>query len=76
MEFLRNIPNPKNYFHFLQDLKSELAALIPEQQSLVKEFRSKHGDTVVGNVTVDMVSHLQTRQYGGSLYNAHDILQI
>lgn len=40
------------------DLKAELAVLIPEQQTLVKEFRAKYGNTKVGEVTVDMM-------YGG-----------
>merc|ERR1712179_377964 len=40
------------------NLKDHLANLIPEQQKLVKEFRSKHGNTKVGEVTVDMM-------YGG-----------
>jgi len=40
------------------DLKGELSNLIPQAQKEVKEFRSKHGGTVVGNVTVDMM-------YGG-----------
>lgn len=40
------------------DLKGELSNLIPEHQKLVKEFRAKHGNTKVGEVTVDMM-------YGG-----------
>jgi citrate synthase len=40
------------------DLKAELANLIPQHQKAVKEFRSKHGSTKVGEVTVDMM-------YGG-----------
>lgn len=33
-----------------------MADLVPEKQKQVKEFRAKHGDFVVGDVTVDMVS--------------------
>lgn len=40
------------------NLKDVLANLIPEQQSLVKNFRKQHGGTKVGEVTVDMM-------YGG-----------
>lgn len=40
------------------NLKEVLAAIIPEQQKIVKDFRSKHGDTKVGEVTVDQM-------YGG-----------
>ena len=37
-------------------LKDVLADLIPEKQKEVKEFRAQHGNFVVGEVTVDMVS--------------------
>ena len=37
-------------------MKQILAELIPEKQKEVKEFRGKHGNFVVGEVTVDMVS--------------------
>lgn len=40
------------------NLKDIVANQIPEQQKLIKEFRSKHNNTVVGDVTVDKV-------YGG-----------
>jgi citrate synthase len=40
------------------ELKAELASLIPAEQARVKEFRAEYGNTVVGNVTVDMM-------YGG-----------
>ncbi|XP_064401146.1 probable citrate synthase, mitochondrial [Halichondria panicea] len=39
-------------------LKDIMADLVPEKQKQVKEFRAKHGDFVVGDVTVDMM-------YGG-----------
>jgi hypothetical protein len=39
-------------------LKEKLAAIIPEKQKEVKEFRTEHGNTKVGEVTVDMM-------YGG-----------
>lgn len=40
------------------DLKSILAAKIPKEQERVKSFRKNHGNTKVGEVTVDMM-------YGG-----------
>ncbi|CAD5113263.1 DgyrCDS2441 [Dimorphilus gyrociliatus] len=40
------------------NLKDVLSNLVPQQQALVKKFRSNHGDTKVGHVTVDMM-------YGG-----------
>lgn len=40
------------------NLKEVLAAIIPEKQQEVAEFRKKHGKTKVGEVTVDMM-------YGG-----------
>jgi len=40
------------------DMKVILADLIPKEQARVKEFRSKHGGDVIGQVTVDMA-------YGG-----------
>ncbi|KAG1649764.1 Citrate synthase, mitochondrial [Nymphon striatum] len=40
------------------NLKDVLANKIPEKQKEVKEFRSKHGNTKVGEITVDMM-------YGG-----------
>jgi citrate synthase len=39
-------------------LKERLADLVPSKQTEVKDFRAKSGDTVVGNVTVNMM-------YGG-----------
>ena len=36
-------------------LREVLAKKIPEQAQIIKEFRAKHGSTVVGEVTVDMV---------------------
>ena len=33
-----------------------MADLVPEFQKTVQQFRSKHGNTKVGEVTVDMVS--------------------
>ncbi|KAI0231757.1 putative citrate synthase 1, mitochondrial [Lamellibrachia satsuma] len=40
------------------NLKDVMANLVPEFQKTVKDFRSKHGNTKVGEVTVDMM-------YGG-----------
>ena len=40
---------------FIQDLKDVLANLIPDEQKRVRAFRSQHGNTKVGEVTVDMV---------------------
>ncbi|ELU15766.1 hypothetical protein CAPTEDRAFT_148793 [Capitella teleta] len=40
------------------NLKDVLSDLIPEHQKIVKDFRSRHGSTKVGEVTVDMM-------YGG-----------
>ena len=37
-------------------LKDILAEIIPEKQKEVKEFRSQHGNFVVGEVNIDMVS--------------------
>lgn len=42
-------------FSTFQNLKDVLANKIPEKQKEVKEFRSKHGNTKVGEITVDMV---------------------
>ena len=44
------------YMHHKDEIKERLAAIIPEKQKEVKEFRAQHGNTVVGEVTVDMVS--------------------
>ena len=41
-------------------MKQILAEIIPEKQKEVKEFRSKHGGFVVGEVTVDMVRLVMT----------------
>lgn len=38
-------------------LKDILAKIIPEKQKEVKEFRAQHGNFVVGEVNIDMVSH-------------------
>lgn len=38
-------------------MKQILAEIIPEKQKEVKEFRAKHGNFVVGDVSVDMVRH-------------------
>lgn len=40
------------------NLKSILQEKIPKEQEKIREFRKKHGSTKVGEVTVDMVSHL------------------
>lgn len=40
------------------DLKEVLARKIPEQQQIVKEFRQKYGNKVIGEISVDMA-------YGG-----------
>ena len=40
----------------LHTLKEELAELIPAKQKEVKEFRQKHDNTKIGEVTVGMVS--------------------
>lgn len=37
-------------------LKERLEELVPQKQKEVKEFREKHGEVVVGKVTVNMVS--------------------
>ena len=42
-------------FHW-QNLKDHLANLIPQEQKKIKEFRAKHNNTVIGDVTVDKVS--------------------
>merc|ERR1711981_1497016 len=42
----------------VSDLKSVLAKKIPEKQEEVKAFRKQHGNTKVGEITVDMM-------YGG-----------
>ena len=39
----------------VSDLKSVLAEKIPEKQEEVKAFRKQHGNTKVGEITVDMV---------------------
>ncbi|PWZ21995.1 hypothetical protein Zm00014a_000193 [Zea mays] len=39
----------------MQDLKSQLQELIPEQQDRLKKLKSEHGKTQLGNITVDMV---------------------
>merc|ERR1711884_230827 len=44
--------------HASSDLKSVLAEKIPEKQEEIKAFRKAHGDTKVGEITVDMM-------YGG-----------
>ena len=44
------------YVHHKDEIKEKLAAIIPEKQKEVKEFRAQHGNTVVGEVSVDMVS--------------------
>ena len=38
------------------ELKDTLAAMIPNVQKDVKEFRAKYGETKVGEVNVDMVN--------------------
>ena len=38
------------------NLKEVLAAKIPIEQENVKNFRKEHGNTKIGEVTVDMVS--------------------
>ncbi|KAI0511872.1 hypothetical protein KFK09_012506 [Dendrobium nobile] len=38
-----------------QDLRSQLAELIPEQQERLKKLKTDHGKTQLGNITVDMV---------------------
>ena len=40
---------------YKSDLKDILNDLVPQTQNEVKEFRAKHGSSVVGEVTVDMV---------------------
>uniref|UniRef100_A0A9L0RVV5 Citrate synthase n=1 Tax=Equus caballus TaxID=9796 RepID=A0A9L0RVV5_HORSE len=37
------------------NLKDILADLIPKEQARIKTFRQQHGNTVVGQITVDMV---------------------
>ena len=44
-----------DYF-LLQNLKDIMADLIPKHQKTVKEFKAKYDNTVVGEVTVAMVS--------------------
>lgn len=41
--------------HHKDEIKERLAAIIPEKQKEVKEFRAQYGNTPVGEVTVDMV---------------------
>jgi len=41
-------------------LKGLLADKIPKEQERIKNFRKQHGATKVGEVTVDMVSKLQS----------------
>lgn len=55
--------NPFFFSSLLQNLKEVLAAIIPEKQQEVAEFRKKHGKTKVGEVTVDMVCKLTSFQY-------------
>lgn len=38
------------------DLKAILNEKVPKEQERVKNFRKQHGNTKVGEVTVDMVS--------------------
>ena len=42
----------------VSDLKSVLAEKIPEKQEEVKAFRKQHGNTKVGEITVDMVRNI------------------
>lgn len=49
--FIRNLSDST-------DLREVLARKIPEQQQVVKEFRQKYGDKVIGEISLDMV-------YGG-----------
>lgn len=37
-------------------MKQILSEIIPQKQKEVKEFRANYGATVVGDVTIDMVS--------------------
>lgn len=39
-----------------QNLKDVLATLIPKEQAKIKNFRQQHGNTTIGQITVDMVS--------------------
>ncbi|OAF70309.1 hypothetical protein A3Q56_01922 [Intoshia linei] len=48
----------RNIHKDVKSLKDLMADIIPKKQSLVKDFRSKHGSKSVGEVTVDMM-------YGG-----------
>ena len=48
--------SPSIYICIQCGLKERLADLVPSKQTEVKDFRAKSGDTVVGNVTVNMVS--------------------
>uniref|UniRef100_U3JCK0 Citrate synthase n=3 Tax=Muscicapidae TaxID=36291 RepID=U3JCK0_FICAL len=41
-----------------QNLKDVLATMIPKEQAKIKSFRQQHGNTAIGQITVDMV-------YGG-----------
>ncbi|XP_019851213.1 PREDICTED: probable citrate synthase 2, mitochondrial [Amphimedon queenslandica] len=50
--------NNVRYMHHKDEIKERLAAIIPEKQKEVKEFRAQYGNTPVGEVTVDMM-------YGG-----------
>ncbi len=42
------------------DLKSVLEKKIPAEQERVKTFRKEYGNKVVGDVTVDMVSKINS----------------
>lgn len=57
--FLQRIPQVSVILRQLSDastdLKTILAAKIPKEQERVKNFRKNHGNTKVGEVTVDMV---------------------
>lgn len=39
-----------------QNLKDVLASMIPKEQAKIKSFRQQHGNTAIGQITVDMVS--------------------
>lgn len=38
------------------NLKDVLSSLIPKEQARIKTFREQHGKTVMGQITVDMMS--------------------
>lgn len=50
--------NRCNYSTENTDLKAVVAAKIPVMQERVKSFRKKHGETKVGEITVEMVSDI------------------